>query len=263
MRRNAVDLLVVMSVAVVATALAFIPIGWIPLRIALAIPLVLFLPGYALTAALFPTRALDLAERLAFILGLSLAGTVLGGVALNLTPWGLEARSWAILLSSVTLGAGVVALVRRRGYPEANACPVSIGINVRQAILFGLAVLIAVTAVGVASVGASRQQSSRFTQLWILSANQADRDAVQLGIRSMERTHVTYRLVLTTGGTIIEEWPAIDIAPGGEWETTVILPAAQPGISPVEASLYRLDSSESIYRHVTLSRDGEATPVSK
>jgi len=57
-----------------------------PIRIILGLPLVLFLPGYALIATLFPRKDdLDAIERIALSFGLSIAISPLLGLALNYT----------------------------------------------------------------------------------------------------------------------------------------------------------------------------------
>jgi uncharacterized membrane protein len=62
-----------------------------PVRIILGLPLVLFLPGYALIAALFPRKDdLDGIERIALSFGLSIAISPLLGLGLNYTPFGLR-----------------------------------------------------------------------------------------------------------------------------------------------------------------------------
>src|SRR5947209_2751623 len=66
------DILVVIILSIIALVLAFIaPADWLPFRI-LTLPLVLLLPGYALTSALLPRQTLGIAERLLLSLGLSL-----------------------------------------------------------------------------------------------------------------------------------------------------------------------------------------------
>ena len=60
------------------------------IRIILGLPLVLFLPGYALIAALFIGEDdLDGIERIALSFGLSIAITHLFGLALKYTPFGI------------------------------------------------------------------------------------------------------------------------------------------------------------------------------
>jgi len=60
-------------------------------RSILGLPVVLFLPGYALIAALFPRKNdLDAIERIALSFGLSIAVVPLIGLVLNFTPWGIR-----------------------------------------------------------------------------------------------------------------------------------------------------------------------------
>ncbi|MCK4222104.1 MAG: DUF1616 domain-containing protein, partial [Dehalococcoidia bacterium] len=57
-----------------------------PLRIVLGLPFLLFSPGYALIAALFPKKgSLDGIERIALSFGLSIAVVPLIGLILNYT----------------------------------------------------------------------------------------------------------------------------------------------------------------------------------
>ncbi|MDD3092343.1 MAG: DUF1616 domain-containing protein, partial [Methanoregulaceae archaeon] len=50
------------------------PLNASPVRVALALPMILFIPGYSLIAALFPSnREIDLIERIALSFGLSIA----------------------------------------------------------------------------------------------------------------------------------------------------------------------------------------------
>ena len=59
------------------------------LRIILGIPFLLFFPGYALMAALFPKReGMYGVERIALSFGLSIAVVPLIGLILNYTHWG-------------------------------------------------------------------------------------------------------------------------------------------------------------------------------
>jgi uncharacterized membrane protein len=62
-----------------------------PGRIVLGLPFILFFPGYALIATLFPEKSsLDLIERVALSFGVSIAITPLIGFGLNYTPLGIR-----------------------------------------------------------------------------------------------------------------------------------------------------------------------------
>lgn len=129
--------LVAISVAVFVTILAvFLPVvNETPLRIIVGLPFVLFIPGYALIAALFPeagdsptepeadefetaepeTRSgIDGIERLALSFGLSIAVVPLIGLVLNFTPWGIRLTPIMVSLSLFTLICTAIAARRRQ-----------------------------------------------------------------------------------------------------------------------------------------------------
>lgn len=139
--------LVAVVVLVLAACLAVLVPGLneTPLRVALGLPLVLFLPGYALVAALFPeggesptaespvsesdetsgfatgaSRGIDGVERVALSLGLSIAVVPLVGLLLNFTPWGIRLVPVLFGLTAVTLSLTAVAAARRRALPESE-----------------------------------------------------------------------------------------------------------------------------------------------
>ena len=87
----------------------------------LGLPIVLFLPGYSLIAALFPAKSdLDSIERTALSFGLSIAVVPLIGLGLNYTPWGIRLLPILISLSVFTFIMCGLAYVRRSKLPEAD-----------------------------------------------------------------------------------------------------------------------------------------------
>ncbi|EJG08233.1 protein of unknown function DUF1616 [Methanofollis liminatans DSM 4140] len=85
--------LVAIALWTVATVLCvYLPVlNTSVLRVVFGLPMVLFIPGYALIAALFPAKDdLDGIERVALSFGLSIAVVPLIGLALNYTPWGIR-----------------------------------------------------------------------------------------------------------------------------------------------------------------------------
>ena len=104
------------------------PLNEMSLRIILGLPLVLFLPGYALIAALFIRKDdLDGIERVALSFGLSIAITPLLGLALNYTPFGIRLAPVLIVLSVFTIALAIGAYVRRSRIPEEDRFSVVIG----------------------------------------------------------------------------------------------------------------------------------------
>ena len=84
-------------------------------RYFLSFVFVSFLPGYCLIETLFPAESsLDIIERFALSVALSLTITMLTGLFLNFTPFGINLPSVLTTFSIVTLLLASVALVRKR-----------------------------------------------------------------------------------------------------------------------------------------------------
>lgn len=134
-RRLPADLAAVIALVLVTNVVVLAPvIRETPLRVIFGLPLVLFLPGYAFSAALFPEhgesppegdvadagsrRGIDGIERVALSFGLSIAVVPLIGLVLNFTPWGIRLVPVLVSVSGVTLAASGVAAIRRWELPE-------------------------------------------------------------------------------------------------------------------------------------------------
>jgi uncharacterized membrane protein len=107
-----------------ATALLIVVIALIPsdaARVVLALPFLLFFPGYVLVAALFPRRTdLDGIKRVALSFLLSIAVDALIGLVLNYTSWGIKVYPILISISIFILIASVIAWYRRSTYLPAE-----------------------------------------------------------------------------------------------------------------------------------------------
>jgi uncharacterized membrane protein len=83
-------------------------------RVVLALPVILFLPGYSLIAALFCKEDdINLIERIALSFGLSIAVVSLIGLCLNFTPWGIRLDPLVISLTLFTVAMILIAQYRR------------------------------------------------------------------------------------------------------------------------------------------------------
>jgi hypothetical protein len=121
---NAAWFWVTVAVAAFTVITVFvIPVDAYPfsiLRNVFGIVFVLWLPGFTFIKALFPSQlpfqtsseSLDLIERVALSIGLSLALTPMVGLVLNYTPWGIRLVPVTLSLLALTLVFAVVALVR-------------------------------------------------------------------------------------------------------------------------------------------------------
>lgn len=120
------DLVVVLGWTAFAGAALYAGLPPGPLRVALALPLVLVFPGYALLSALFPDRptaehlteqqggaSLGGIERLALSVALSLALVPMVAFVANYTSYGVRFRPLLAAVVVVTLALTVVGFVRR------------------------------------------------------------------------------------------------------------------------------------------------------
>lgn len=73
---------------------------------------VLWLPGYALIKALFPTKEIDNIERVALNIGMSLALVPITGLLLNYISWGIRLTPVTLSLLALTLTLATAALLR-------------------------------------------------------------------------------------------------------------------------------------------------------
>jgi uncharacterized membrane protein len=121
------DLLFVAGLVILTDVFVLIPVlSGSFIRTALGLPLLIFLPGYALIAMLFPEKAgLEWMERIALSVGLSVALVPLIGLLLNYTPWGIKEIPLLTSLSVFTLLMSGAAYARRRRLPEDRMFEVS------------------------------------------------------------------------------------------------------------------------------------------
>lgn len=160
-----VDLLGVVLIVALANFAAFgVSLG--PLRIVVGVLFVLFVPGYALVAALFPEsgtspkearaqagasltvswtgnasgrfdtdRGVDIIERIAFSFGLSFAIVPLLALGVTLSPLSFSTEPLFAVLSVFTIGCTLIALVRRLLLPTETQVSVSAIREVQNAYL--------------------------------------------------------------------------------------------------------------------------------
>lgn len=177
---------------------------WQPLRVVLGLPFVLFLPGYALVAALFPERhrvvetndpeapspsdghsedtdtieeGIDGLERVALSLGLSIAVVPLIGLGLNYTPWGIRLTPILAALTVFILAASATAAWRRQRLPEDERLQIAFQIappdwqnysTLDKVLTVALALSIVFAIGTLGYVLTTPRDGERFTELYIL-----------------------------------------------------------------------------------------------
>ena len=230
---------------IIALCLLLIPLVLLtsgPVRIALGLALVLFFPGYALVAGLFPRRRdLEAVERIALSLGGSLAVVPLIGLGLNYTPWGIHLYSMLTSLLVFTILAAAVALYRRSTLaPEQrfepglstlvswyHSWPFQRGREKLLSLLLAACVLAALATLAYAA--ATPKGGERFTEFYVLD-NDGRADSyprtlelgqsglVRLGIVNREREDMTYSVRVTVAGVEVATAGPVLLGHGEKWE---------------------------------------------
>ncbi len=234
-------------------------------RIAIGLIFVIFFPGYALIAALFPRRhTLGGIERLALCLGLSIVVAAVIGFALNFTPWGIRLYPIIISLLSFILIMAIIAWYRRRRLPPEERFEIRFGLPFRS-LLHGwtsqrqlnklLGILLAIAIIGVVGIliymVAVPRVGEQFTEFYLLNlegkAENYPHELIQGGegriiIRIVNREHETtiYRVGITIDGEKQREIGPISLGHEERWEQEVVFVAARAGPDQkVEFLLYK------------------------
>jgi len=152
LRRLPPDLGAVLGYVLVTNLVVLLPVvRETPIRVVFGLPFVLFVPGYAFIAALFPETNADVTgdpeqsdeldetatqtghagidgiERVTLSFGLSVAVVPLIGLVLNFSPWSIRLVPILVSLSLFVLGTTYIAAYRRWNLPEDEQFGVSFG----------------------------------------------------------------------------------------------------------------------------------------
>jgi hypothetical protein len=238
-------------VAAVACALvaALVPLEIV--RLIAALPLALFLPGYAIVAAAFGSSELATPKRLALSVATSLTVLVLGTFVLNIFPFGLTTASWAVLLPLVVIAACRGAALRR-GRPAVSAERRSAPLprpSFAAVAIGAVALAIASAAIALAQKPLPADDAVGFTALWMLPTD-AREDAVAVGVTSSQQHPASYRLEVSRGKNQSKTY-RIHLDPGEERAFELAVPPRPSGRTHVVASLYREAKPQKLYRRVT------------
>lgn len=224
------------------------------LGVVCGLALALWLPGYAMVVALFPPGAMRGPERLLLALGLSVVIAILGGLVLNLFPFGLRTLSWAILLGGTALCALLIAWIRGHEVDLFEDESYIRGPRKVQWLLFGGAFALVAAASIVAILGAEAQYSGSAAQLWMLPGAVVDgKQTVTIGVDNLEATPLQGTIVVTLGGQVIDEPPSLTLDAGARWQVTLAAPVVN-GAEPqlLEVQLTGTGISTALTRHVSI-----------
>lgn len=204
-----VDLILVGVFGLWAAATVIGPFGGLPGRLALGLVAILFAPGYALVAALFPTEGggtgvfagekdsnplgvgkISTVERLVLSVGLSVCLVPLIGLGLSYTPGGIRPSILTGTIGAMTMVLTLVAAVRRhRAPPRERFHPRILGSvldviariktpggrsNLNVLLVIGL--VVAGSGIGFAALEADRGE--QFTEFYLLTEDPETGEAI-------------------------------------------------------------------------------------
>ena len=110
-----IDIILCMLLSIVLLPIVLLDLN-ATLRIALGLPFILFIPGYILIFALFPSKKSDKGieniERIALSFGLSIAIVPLIGLSLNYTRWGIRLEPVLFSIFLFVMVVGFVGMYR-------------------------------------------------------------------------------------------------------------------------------------------------------
>ena len=164
-----------------------------PLRMVLALPVLLFIPGYCLIAILFPKNDdLGLVERIMLSIGFSIVIVPLIGFGLNFTPWGIRLEPIVVAIILLTWVMVLFAHYQRAVLPREERFRVSFsaiagrihgeflpqgekGVDRFLSVVLTLVILVAILAT-VYVIIVPKEGAERFSEFYILGKNQTAAD---------------------------------------------------------------------------------------
>ena len=248
------------------------------LRLLLGLAFVLFVPGYALQAALFPRLdELDGPERLALSFGLSIAVIAPIALLLDRLPWGI--RLWPIVAGEgfLIVSCAVVTWLRRRRLPKEQRLALAVQVDPKgwwdaqgrgQRVLWVVLMAALLTAgISAGMILAAPKPGERLTEFYILGseglAESYPRQAVvgqpvtvTVGIANREGMPAQYRVDVLSGQAVIAVAGPVMLAAGAVDERPVTFALTEIGADvKVEFLLYR-DEAPGPYRSLRLWMTG-------
>ncbi|MGP8024374.1 MAG: DUF1616 domain-containing protein [Methanobacterium sp.] len=272
------DLVLILFVTIITVMFILTPFLSVTIpRTILGLFLIIFIPGYALTAVLFPkTGDLKSLERLIVSVGLSIAITPIIGLILNYTTYGIQLNSILLLLSSLTVLLIFVAYWRRRLVKPENRFSVDFTGSVKNlfskfskesrvgklsSVFLIVSVLLALSAT-MYVIFEPKEEIESFTEFYILGPGgvaseypvyltSGEKSNLTIGIVNHERKPTTYNLVVTSDG-IVQINQQITLNDQQTLQIPFTFTAGQPGTREMNFNLYKLPDNTDVYRNLHL-----------
>lgn len=249
-RQLSIDLLLVAGFVLITNIFILVPVlSDSFLRTYMGVILVLFLPGYALTGALFPAKKdIDGIERAAISFGLSISIAPILGLSLNYSSWGIREIPLLTEFSIFTLLMCIIAYYRRRLLSETEVfgvsfkkCYLSMKARVLEkpesktdkviAFIFVLSMLASIGSL--AYIIGNPKEGEHFTEFYILGNNstigdyptefvQGEKGTVTVGIINHEYRPMDYTIdVRLENRSLPESQKQISLGNNMAWEEPV------------------------------------------
>jgi uncharacterized membrane protein len=226
-------------------------------------PFILFFPGYATLAALYPTKdAISGAHRLMLSFALSMAIIPLILLLLNFTSWGIRLNPILYSVAIYTVFISVIALIRRRtksklerfnvefdltlpvwkGFWKGGTANKIISVILVAAILGAIGTLVYVIKMP--------DMGEKYTEFYILDTNGkainypqtlslGEEGKVMVGIVNHESATMSYNVEITINNVKKNETSSVSLSNGQKWENEVTFTPTLIGTNQeVEFSLF-------------------------
>ena len=174
-----IDLITCLTLSIILLPIVLLDIQG-PIRTILGLPYILFIPGYVLIFALFPTKkttkGIDKIERIALSFGMSIT-TSLIGLGLNYTPWGITQNSTMISIFLFIIILGIIGYYRWLKTKTEKRFIIKLNIKLPkgenktdQALTYILIITIIIALTLLVYVIVTPKTGEKFTEFYILGA---------------------------------------------------------------------------------------------
>lgn len=242
--------LLIISGLVLLYVVLFPFLSSLALGLIMGTPIVIFLPGYVIIAALFPRQhQLGGLERIGLSLGTSIVLSPLIGVLYHFTPMGIQAYPILLTLAALILGGCAFTWRQRRRLPEEERFVIAFNIGFidwrqNSPVDKALSVVLAASIIGaIGVVGYSLTQpitKEKFSELGILGLEGKAVDyprevivgeevRVIVEIANQELEEESYHLEIWIGGKKNGEVGPLVLAQGERWQQKVSFTPNQRG----------------------------------
>ncbi len=238
------------------------------IRILLGIVFVIFIPGYSMTAALFPSKhQLSGVDRITFSFGLSIAVLPILGLLIEYSPWKLNFLPLFLSLVTLTAVSCIVAYSRRKKLPKDERFELKYEFVKPRMRIYALFLLVGIFAFLIINSYAYSEREPRLTEFYILDFRGGVENLTKqsivgrpielvVGVVNHESILTTYELRVTIDGEVLEE-ESIELRDGEKWEKKIAITPQNPGANKKLEFILLKAGAEVPYRSVYLIVDVE------